>query len=378
MFLVDKYKDWYFHKQIYSSFIKPVEFSLEYKGETLHDISNYLESFIYTRVKKSIYWPMQNLLILGPHGSGKKTFVNRLLADIYPFSDLTLFKEKYNIKGYGNLTVDIELEQSKYHVIIEPISTGLDKYIVQKVITTFASKDINLINKYIPYKIIFIKNIDSLNYYAQTSLRCTMEKYSKTCRFILCGTNVSKIFEPICSRALKIVLSRPTLNEVVEYFNHISIMEDRFTDFTLQDYTKIYKESKGNITEMLWMLELMYNNIDIQLSWKKSLDAILTSCFQGAKTGASYLTDIQYCKKIRDALYHIFITNITSEQILHHILEFVINIDYDLPLSVKIISTIADYDYRLQKGKRHIIHLDSLILQIILLIYQHHEEHKCH
>ena len=39
--------------------------------------------------------------------------------------------------------------------------------------------------------------IDKLSYYAQTALRCIMEKYCKTCKFILTSHQLSKIISPL-------------------------------------------------------------------------------------------------------------------------------------------------------------------------------------
>jgi hypothetical protein len=44
---------------------------------------------------------------------------------------------------------------------------------------------------------------------------------------------------------------------------------------------------------------------------------------------------------------------------------------YDFELKTKIIESFAKYEYRLAKGKRNIIHLESLIIHIIYIINIH-------
>ena len=52
------------------------------------------------------------------------------------------------------------------------------------------------------FKIVLINCVDNLSYYAQASLRRTMEKYANTCKFIFICDQLSKIIEPLRSRCL--------------------------------------------------------------------------------------------------------------------------------------------------------------------------------
>lgn len=56
--------------------------------------------------------------------------------------------------------------------------------------------------------------VDRLSKHAQHALRRTMEKYTATCRLILCCNSSSKVIEPLRSRCLGICVSAPTKKEV--------------------------------------------------------------------------------------------------------------------------------------------------------------------
>ena len=54
-----------------------------------------------------------------------------------------------------------------------------------------------------------------------------MEKYHKTCRFILCGSQISKIIDPIKSRCLDIRIPSPSDEDMNALVYHILLNEHR-------------------------------------------------------------------------------------------------------------------------------------------------------
>lgn len=56
--------------------------------------------------------------------------------------------------------------------------------------------------------------VEKLTKNAQHALRRTMEKYSSSCRLILCSTSTSKIIPAIRSRCLGVRVAAPSLEEV--------------------------------------------------------------------------------------------------------------------------------------------------------------------
>jgi replication factor C subunit 3/5 len=386
MFLVDKYNisdidDIIIHKDIYTKLVIGANYQ-----NRLHDI-NELQQIIETKSYDQIdrfhlskpkiysnYESMPNLLIHGPPGCGKHTLIKLLLNDIFDDSINDVFTEKYFIKGYGNTVVDVDIEQSKYHLIIEPNNTGLDKYLIQEIVKEYAKKKIiNISYNKFPFRVVLINNIDNLHYYAQTSLRCTMEKYHKTCRFILCGSQISKIIEPIKSRCLDVRISSPSKDDMLNLIYHILLNEKKL--LSRKKIDKIIDSGELNIKRTIWILEMSLFGIkDYELSWRQSLDKIIEMMI-GFKDPKALILNDKIIPNTRTILYKIFTTNIPGIEILHEIIKKTIaSNQFDTEILYQIIQTSSENETRLNKGKRSIIHLDSFMCKVYELIYNYYHK----
>ena len=357
MLLVDKYKINSLHqieynKSIYSKLFphfenryfktSDINFCLDYhmlnnKNEIIKNIKNindpkelykYLTNLQSESNKpNNLYNDLPNLLISGYPGAGKTAFIKLLLEEIYDKKISHTDKVKYSIVGYGNTSVDVLIEQSNYHIVIEPNNTGFDKYIIQEIVKEYAKKYIIPTNNVTRgFKIILINNVDNLSYYAQTSLRCTMEKYYNSCKFILCGKQISKIIDPIRSRCLNILFPNPNRNEIFNIIYDIAIREN----ININDHSisKIIEFSKGNITSAKWLLQLRSCNIDnYVLSYKTYIHKIIKIIKDFYHNNA--MIKPEYIIKIRNILYTIFINNITASIIIKELLDQLITTCYD-------------------------------------------------
>ena len=316
---------------------------------------------------KQRYVRMPNLLIYGPNGSGKKTLINLLLEDIYDIKVHDIKKVTYQITGYGNSVNDVELDQSNYHIIIEPTNTGLDKYLIHEIVKNYAQETtLNVYDCNTPFRIVFINNIDNLSYYAQTSLRYTMEKYHKTCKFILCGYQLSKIIEPLRSRCLNIRIPGPSIKDTYNIIFDISCRE--MIEIDEKNMYKIAILANGNIKKAMSLLEMYSIGIrDYSLSWKRSIKDIINIILEFNNNPTDATFNERQILNIRTILYLIYVSGINESQMITEFTKcYMLNSKaIDPKLNIILIQLIGYYDTRITKGTRFIIHLETLIMTML-------------
>ena len=356
MFLIDKYKikslnDIIFNKDLYLNFLNITTLKKNYRMNNINDI--------LCCKKNNIYNNMPNLLFYGLEGSGKKSLINCLIKNIYNLDTITLKKTTYKISGYGNNSIEVELYHSRYHIIIEPFNTGFDKYLIQEVVKEYIKNKFIDLEGRILYKIILINNIDKLSYYAQTSLRCTMEKYSNYCKFILCGQNISKIIEPIKSRCLFIKVPRPPTIEILDLILTISYKEK----ITLKKNSmlNLLNNFSHNMKLIIWNLDITKYNIENTINIDQSIDYI----YKLLNGRINIFTNI---KLIRERLYLLFITNIDFKLLLRKFLDKIYFKIDDIQILLQITKKISETDLNISLGKRIVIHFENLIYNIMFIL----------
>lgn len=115
---------------------------------------------------------------------------------------------------------------SNYHIELNPSDVGIYDYVVvQEIIKEIAQYKQLDVNAKHPFKgtlasllsrvVVVLDEVDNLSRNAQAGLRRTMEKYTGSCRLILCCENSGRIIAPIRSRCLCIRIGAPTPIEVL-------------------------------------------------------------------------------------------------------------------------------------------------------------------
>lgn len=368
MFFVDKYYnnnyDLY-HYQIINSLLNNFDnhnviynnFSNLKKKENVKDIIQYLNLNSYK------YSNLPHLTFYGQEGSDKNFIVNKLIEKIYGAKGSKLQEIEYIINGYSNQKTKVMIKQSNYHIVIEPNNNGFDKYLVQDIIQEYAKTQMLNISKDMKlFKIVIINTIDNLSYYAQTSLRRTMEKYANTCKFIFICNQLSKMIEPLKSRCLLVRIPSPTKEQIFNTILHVSI-EEKIV-LSIKNVKNIIDNCDNNINKAIWFLELIKNNIFEFNNWKKLIDKIIENILMEKTKNLNQI--IENC---REYIYTLFITNINLKLIMRDIMKKLISKTTNIKLKHQIIDLTSEYEYRMNKGTRFITHIEAYILKIINLFY---------
>ena len=69
---------------------------------------------------------------------------------------------------------------------------------------------------------MLLVEVDRLSRQAQAALRRTMEKYTASCRLILCCNNPSKVIDPLRSRCLGVRVPAPSHAEIADVLQGVA------------------------------------------------------------------------------------------------------------------------------------------------------------
>ena len=262
---------------------------------------------------------------------------------------------KYTVISSGNIENEVIVKQSDHHIIIEPNNNNFDRYLIQDIVKKYASRyPLRIDENSRLFKMVQINRLDKLSYYAQTSLRRTIEKYP-SCRFVMWCNSLSNVIEPLRSRCLCIHVPTINNNDLYEWIFNICSLEKLKVSLAIQNY--IIETSDGNLKDILWKLDLYRYCNKYQNSYQKALINLINEIFNKG--------DIQ---TIRDFIYKMMITNISSNIIIKDVLNIIlrkISSDNNSNKATKIIDFASEFEYRLSKGRRDIIHIEAFLMNVI-------------
>ena len=313
-------------EEIWTEKYRPSNLS-EVVGQT--PITDRLKNYVKER-------SMPHLLFAGPAGTGKTTCA------------LALAKELFG-----------ELWKHNLHELNASDERGID--VVRGKIKEFArtaplGED--------GFKIIFLDEADALTGAAQAALRRTMEKYSRTCRFVMSCNFSSKIIDPIQSRCA-VFRFRPLKAEDVErYLKFVAVKEELNID--KEAYESLTYLAQGDLRRAINGLQMAAAaNVDITPDVvyqavaaarpeevKEALEMSLNNNFAGARERLDTL-QITY--------------GLAGEDVIRQMHRTVRDLEVPDTIKVHMIEKLAEADFRLSEGANSRIQIEAVIANFAVL-----------
>ncbi|KAH8364930.1 replication factor C subunit 2 [Drosophila serrata] len=219
-----------------------------------------------------------------------------------------------------------------------------------------------------PFKIIILDEADSMTHAAQSALRRTMEKESRSTRFCLICNYVSRIIVPITSRCSKFRFKALGEEKIITRLRHICDTEGVKIDEDA--YKSIVKISAGDLRRAITTLQSCYrlkgsehtiNTADLFEMSGVIPDYYLDDYLEVCRSG-NYERLEQFVREIGYSAYSV-------GQMMEQFVEFIVHHPgLNDPQKAKILDKLGECCYRLQDGGSEYLQIMDLGCSIILAL----------
>jgi replication factor C small subunit len=239
---------------------------------------------------------------------------------------------------------------------------GID--VVRETVKTFArARSIGEI----PFKVMILDEADNMTSDAQQALRRTMERYTETCRFILCANYSGKIIEPIQSRCAPFRFSFLPREEHDKHMKHIAERED----------VKLLKDGIDAIFEICGGdLRKAINTLQAAASLCKPVDAKVIYSITGKASPADVQQMLEIAmkgdflearKQLRNMIQKY---GVAGSDIIRQIHTEIFRADIPEPWKIKLADIVGEIDYRLVEGSDEEVQLSALLARLVEAGYE--------
>lgn len=215
------------------------------------------------------------------------------------------------------------------------------------------------------FKIIFLDESDSLTSDAQQALRRTMERYTKTCRFILSCNYSSKIIEPIQSRCVVFRFKPLAAEDIKNRLGEIAKIEGaKLTDKAMDAVVYV---ADGDCRKAINILEASVSlggEVDEKIVYSVSSRAEPAEIKE--LIGLALKKDFLGAREKLDVLLHDY--GMSGEDVVLQLYKEVVNAEEERinsRMKIDLIDKIGEYNFRITEGANDRIQLEALIAQFM-------------
>jgi replication factor C small subunit len=302
-----------------------------------------LQAFVKTRT-------VPHLLISGPHGTGKSCavacFARALFGEAWEMNITILPTADLFEQGKSFLEND-----DRYAHLYRKDASFITNF--KQVTRWYAS----LRPLDAEFKLMVFEDAGALTREAQQALRRTMERYSATCRFILCTTNQSAIIPAISSRCLPLFFAPIRKEEIAGALMTILRKEKNGRgEINGDDLDLIAQEAQGDLRKAIMLLQVRATRgkkSDLMELAESETAEIALAAFNAMKAG-----DIPAAVKKIELLMIEY--GLAGGEVITE-LRNVVRREYNDP---RISRALADAEYRLGHASSEFVQLNALAARI--------------
>ncbi|KAG0475658.1 hypothetical protein HPP92_015344 [Vanilla planifolia] len=212
------------------------------------------------------------------------------------------------------------------------------------------------------FKVLVLNEVDKLSKEAQHSLRRTMEKYSASCRLVLCCNSSSRVTEAVRSRCLNVRLNAPTVEQIIEVLELIGKKES--LQLPPGFAARIAAQSNRSMRRAILSFEtcrvqqypFTVNQAVPAMDWEQYVSEIASDIMKEQSPKRLF--------QVRGKVYELLANCIPPEVILKKLLLELLK-KLDSELKHEICHWAAYYEHRMRLGQKSIFHIEAFVAKFM-------------